>query len=265
MSSTPPGVGLVPSERMFGIPNLLQEGNPYGSWAGERLRTMKILLLEDDAATRSHIAKALSASGHVVDECATGEDAVHLASTGEYAVLILDRMVPVIDGLTALRSLREAGVTTPALLLTAMDGVSDRVQGLLGGADDYLVKPFATSELLARVQVLGRRPPTIEAITVLRVGDLEFDLIRRTISRRGRRIELQAQEMKLLEYLMRHKGEIVTRTMMLENVWSLHFDPGTNVIEGHVSRLRGKIDRGESVPLIQTVRGAGYRMEDPTL
>ncbi|WP_150289953.1 response regulator transcription factor [Sphingobium estronivorans] len=223
---------------------------------------MKILLLEDDGTTRSHIAKALAAAGHVVDECGSGEDAVHLATTGEYAVLILDRMVPVLDGLTALRQVRNAGVVTPALLLTAMDGISDRVEGLLGGADDYLVKPFATSELLARVQVLARRPPTIESITVLRVGDLEFDLLRRTISRNGRRIDLQAQEAKILEYLMRHKGEVVTRTMLLENVWSLHFDPGTNVIEGHMSRLRSKIHQAGEVPLIQTVRGSGYRMEE---
>lgn len=224
---------------------------------------MKLLLLEDDNATRAHVAKALTMAGHVVDECATGEDAIFLASDTAYAVLILDRMVPGVDGLSALKRLRAQGVSTPALLLTAMDGISDRVEGLEGGADDYLVKPFAATELIARIQALARRPPTIDSITTLRVGDLELDLIRRAVSRASRRIDLQAQEMKLLEYLMRHKGEVVTRTMMLENVWSLHFDPQTNVIEGHMSRLRAKIDRGEDIPLIHTVRGSGYRIEAP--
>lgn len=224
---------------------------------------MKILLLEDDAATRAHITKALTAVGHVVDACDSGLDAIHHASGGDYAVLVLDRMVPGVDGLSVLRNLRAAGDATPAILLTAMDGISDRVEGLEGGADDYLVKPFAATELVARVQALARRPPTIDSLTVLRVGDLEFDLIRRVVTRARCRIELQAQEMKLLEYLMRHKDRVVTRTMMLENVWSLHFDPGTNVIEGHMSRLRAKIDRGFAAPLIHTVRGSGYRMEDP--
>jgi len=222
---------------------------------------MKLLLLEDDDATRSHIEKALTAAGHVVDICLTGLDAVFLASSNEYSVIILDRMVPELDGLSALKQLRAQGVSTPAILLTGMDGIRDRVEGLEGGADDYLVKPFATTELVARVAALARRPPSVDAITMLRVGDLELDLLKRTVSRAGRRIELQAQEMKLLEYLLRHKGEVVTRTMMLENVWSFHFDPQTILIESHMSRLRAKIDRGFGADLIHTVRGSGYRIE----
>ena len=224
---------------------------------------MKLLLLEDDDATRSHIEKTLIAAGHVVDVCSTGPDAVHLACNSEYSVIILDRMVPGFDGLTALKQLRAQGISTPAILLTGMDGIRDRVEGLEGGADDYLVKPFAATELVARVAALARRPPTVDAITMLRVAELELDLLKRTVSRAGRRIELQAQEMKLLEYLMRHKGEVVTRTMMLENVWSFHFDPQTNLIESHMSRLRAKIDRGFGADLIHTVRGSGYRIEAP--
>lgn len=222
---------------------------------------MKLLLLEDDEATRAHVAKALTAAGHVVDTCATSAAAAELGTDEHYAVLILDRMVPELDGLTLLKRLRAAGVATPAILLTAMDGVSDRVEGLEGGADDYLVKPFATTELIARVNALARRSTTIDTVTKLRVGNLEFDLIKRSVVRGDRRIDLQQQEMRLLEYLMRHKGEVVTRTMMLENVWSFHFDPQTNLIEAHVSRLRAKIDRGEDKPLIHTVRGSGYRIE----
>jgi two-component system OmpR family response regulator len=225
---------------------------------------MKLLLLEDDEATRSHIERTLTAAGHVVDVCSVGPDAVFLASNNEYSVIILDRMVPDLDGLTALKQLRAQGISTPAILLTGMDGIRDRVEGLEGGADDYLVKPFAATELVARVAALARRPPTVDAITMLRVADLELDLLKRTVSRAGRRIELQAQEMKLLEYLMRHKGEVVTRTMMLENVWSFHFDPQTNLIESHMSRLRAKIDRGFGTDLIHTVRGSGYRIEAPT-
>ena len=224
---------------------------------------MKLLLLEDDEPTRAHVARTLTAAGHVVDTCMNGNDAVFLGTTNDYAVMILDRMVPELDGLSALKQLRGAGVATPAILLTAIDGITDRVEGLEGGADDYLVKPFAATELVARVAALARRPPTVDAVTTLRVGDLELSLLKRTVTRGGRRIELQAQEMKLLEYLMRHKGEVVTRTMLLENVWSFHFDPQTNLIESHVSRLRSKIDRGYTPELIHTVRGAGYRIEVP--
>lgn len=222
---------------------------------------MKILLLEDDTATREHIRRSLEAAGHVVDACAEGRDAIFLATGDTYGVLIVDRMVPGIDGLSVVKALRISGVNTPALFLTAMGGVEDRVEGLEAGGDDYLVKPFAMTELLARVAALGRRPLIAETATVLAVADLAMDLIKRTVSRGGRRIELQAQEFKLLEYLMRHEGQIVTRTMLLENVWSFHFDPQTNVIESHMSRLRAKVDRGFSAELIHTIRGAGYRLD----
>lgn len=223
---------------------------------------MKLLLLEDDGEMRNHVARLLRAAGHVVDDCVTGRDAIFLATSNEYAALILDRLVPDLDGLGALKAIRAAGVQTPALFLTALHSIADRVEGLDAGADDYLVKPFAGSELLARVAALGRRPPIAEATTRLVVADLELDLLKRTVSRAGRNIDLQQQEYKLLEYLLRHTGEIVTRTMLLENVWSFHFDPGTNLIESHISRLRAKIDRGFDRELIQTVRGAGYRIRD---
>lgn len=223
---------------------------------------MKLLLLEDDGEMRNHVARLLRAAGHVVDDCVTGRDAIFLATSNEYAVLILDRLVPDLDGLGALKAIRAAGVQTPALFLTALHSIGDRVEGLDAGADDYLVKPFAGSELLARVAALGRRLPITEENTRLAVADLELDLLKRTASRAGRNILLQQQEYKLLEYLMRHAGEIVTRTMLLESVWSFHFDPGTNLIESHISRLRAKIDRGFDHELIQTVRGAGYRIRD---
>lgn len=222
---------------------------------------MKLLLLEDDEEMREHVGRLLRAAGHVVDTCATGQDAIFLGTSGTYAVMVLDRMVPGIDGLGVMKALRGAGIRTPALFLTAMDNVDDRVEGLEAGADDYLPKPFAGSELLARVAALARRPPLAEIVTRLMVGDLELDLLKRTVTRAGVRIDLQPQEYKLLEYLMRHSGEIVTRTMLLENVWSFHFDPGTNLIESHMSRLRAKIDRGFSRELIETVRGAGYRLD----
>lgn len=222
---------------------------------------MKILLLEDDAPTREHIVRSLRQAGHVVDVCGEGRDAIFHATGEIYGVLIIDRMIPGIDGLSVVKAVRAAGVNTPVLFLTAMDGVDDRVEGLEAGGDDYLVKPFAMTELLARVAALGRRPPLGESVTLLRVGDLELDLLKRSATRAGQRIEFQAQEYKLLEYLMRHAGQIVTRTMLLENVWSFHFDPRTNVIESHMSRLRSKVDRGFGTELIQTVRGSGYRID----
>ena len=222
---------------------------------------MKILLLEDDRTTREHIRRSLESAGHVVDACAEGRDAIFHATGDAYGVLIIDRMVPGVDGLSVVKALRISGVTTPALFLTAMGGVEDRVEGLEAGGDDYLVKPFAMTELLARVAALGRRQPISEVTTLLRVADLEMDLIKRTVTRAGQRIELQAQEFKLLEYLMRHEGQVVTRTMLLENVWSFHFDPQTNVIESHMSRLRAKVDRGFGVEVIHTLRGSGYRLD----
>jgi two-component system OmpR family response regulator len=222
---------------------------------------LKILILEDDAATREHVVRSLTQSGHVVDACSEGRDAIFHATGETYGVLIIDRMVPTIDGLSIVKAVRAAGVRTPVLFLTAMDGVDDRVEGLEAGGDDYLVKPFAMTELLARVSALGRRQPLGEDVTTLRVGDLELDRLKRSATRAGQRIELQAQEYKLLEYLMQHAGEIVTRTMLLENVWSFHFDPRTNVIESHMSRLRSKVDRGFATELIHTVRGSGYRID----
>ncbi|UAJ12348.1 winged helix-turn-helix domain-containing protein [Glacieibacterium megasporae] len=222
---------------------------------------MKLLLLEDDCEVREHVARLLRAAGHIVDECANGPDAVFLGTSDTYAVLILDRMVPGITGLGVLKALRSANIRTPALFLTAMDSVDDRVEGLETGADDYLIKPFAGSELLARVAALGRRPPMANIVTRLIAGDLEVDLLKRTVTRANIPIDLQQQEYKLLEYLMQHVGEIVTRTMLLENVWSFHFDPGTNLIESHISRLRAKVHRGFDRDLIHTIRGAGYRLD----
>lgn len=227
----------------------------------EKAVSVRLLFLEDDKDTRKHITRMLRAAGHVVDDCATGPDAVFLGTSNNYSVLIFDRMVPGLDGLGVLKALRAAGVQTPTLFLTAMDDVEDRVEGLETGADDYLVKPFAGTELLARVTALGRRLPVSETATRLVVADLEMDLLKRIVTRDGERVDLQQQEYKLLEFLMLHAGEIVTRTMLLENVWSFHFDPGTNLIESHMSRLRAKVDRGFASPLIHTVRGAGYRLD----
>jgi two-component system OmpR family response regulator len=222
---------------------------------------VKLLVLEDEPDAAAYLRRGLSEAGHTVDACADGRDAFHLASSGAYDVLVVDRMVPGMDGLKVVKSLRAAGVTTPVLFLTAVGGVGDRVEGLEAGADDYLVKPFAFTELMARINALARRPPISEVKTVLRVGDLEMDLLKRVVSRAGRRIELQPQEFKLLEYLMQHAGQVVTRTMLLENVWSFHFDPKTNIVESHMSRIRSKVDRGFDRDLIHTVRGAGYRID----
>jgi two-component system OmpR family response regulator len=222
---------------------------------------VKILVLEDEPETAAYIRKGLAEAGHVVDLCTDGRDAFHLASGADYDVLVLDRMVPGMDGLRTVKSLRAAGVRTPVLFLTAVSGVGDRVEGLEAGADDYLVKPFAFTELAARLNALARRPPISEVKTVLKSGDLEMDLLKRTVTRAGRRIELKPQEFRLLEYLMRHAGQVVTRTMLLENVWDFHFDPKTNIVESHMSRIRAKVDRGFSRELIQTVRGAGYRID----
>jgi two-component system OmpR family response regulator len=219
---------------------------------------VKILLIEDDAVTAAHLKKGLGEHGHVVDRAAEGREGLFLATGGEYDVLVVDRMLPHVDGLAIVKTIRAAGVKTPVLFLTTMNGIDDRVEGLEAGGDDYLVKPFAFAELLARIQALARRPPLSQAETVLRVADLEMDLLKRTVKRSGRRIDLQAQEFKLLEYLMRNADRVVTRTMLLEKVWDFHFDPKTSVVETHMSRLRGKVDRGFGAELIHTVRGAGY-------
>src|SRR3977135_3505565 len=217
---------------------------------------MKLLLIEDDLATAGHIVKSLRQHGHVVDHAANGPDGLFLAGGETYDVMIVDRMLPGLDGLGIVKTIRGAGVQTPVLFLTTMGGIDDRVAGLEAGGDDYLVKPFAFAELLARVNALARRPPLGAVETILRVADLEIDLLKRSVTRAGQRIELQPQEFKLLEYLMRHAGRVVTRTMLLENVWELHFAPQTNVVETHISRLRSTVDRGFAAELIPTARGA---------
>ena len=219
---------------------------------------MKILVIEDDPHASSYVAKALREHGHVVDHSASGREGVVLACKGGYDVMIIDRMLPGLDGVAIVKTIRAAGIKTPVVLLTALGGVDHRVEGLESGADDYLAKPFAFAELLARVNALARRPPLAEEATVLRVADLELDRLKRTVTRGGKRIELPPQELRLLEYLMRHAGQVVTRTMLLENVWEFHFDPRTSVVETHISRLRAKIDRNFDEELIRTVRGSGY-------
>jgi two-component system OmpR family response regulator len=223
---------------------------------------VKILLIEDDRETAEYIAKGLREHGHVVDKTDNGRDGLYMATGEPYDVIIVDRNLPKMDGLSLVKAARTSGTKTPVLFLTTMGGVDDRVAGLEAGADDYLVKPFAFAELLARVGALARRPP-LTAVTSLSVGDLEVDLLSRTVVRGGKRIELLAQEFKILEYLMRHAGEIVTRTMLLEKVWDFHFDPKTNIVETHISRLRSKIDKGFEKPLLHTVRGAGYVIRSP--
>ena len=224
---------------------------------------MKILVVDDDRETADYVAQGLTEAGHVVDKALTGKEGLFLAAGETYDMMILDRMLPGLDGIGILRTIRAAGVGTPVLMLTTRGGVADRVSGLDAGADDYLVKPFAFAELLARVNALARRPPVSGEATVLRVADLEMDLIRRTVIRAGQRIELQPREFRLLEYLLRHADQVVTRTMLLEAVWDFHFDPQTNVVETHISRVRGKVDRGFGAELIQTVRGAGYVIRAP--
>jgi two-component system OmpR family response regulator len=224
---------------------------------------MKLLIVEDDREAAGYLKRALSEAGHAVDYAASGRDGLMLAAGETYDVAILDRMLPEIDGLAILRTIRAAGVKTPVLLLTALGGIDDRVEGLNAGGDDYLVKPFTFAELLARVNALARRPPPQQQRTELCVADLKLDLLKRMVTRAGQRIELQPREFQLLEYLLRHAGRVVTRTMLLESIWDFHFDPKTNIVETHISRLRGKIDRGHVHELIHTVRGAGYVLREP--
>jgi two-component system, OmpR family, response regulator len=219
---------------------------------------VKILLIEDDIETSEYLARGLTEEGHVIDRAATGRDGLFLAGSEPYDLLIVDRMLPGTDGLSIVKAVRQVGIETPVLFLTTRSTIEDRVQGLVAGGDDYLTKPFAFAELVARVNALGRRPRKAATETTLRVGDLELDLTGRVLRRAGRRIELQPREYRLLEYLMRHAGQVVTRTMLLEHVWDFHFDPQTSVVEVHISRLRSKIDRGFGNDLIHTVRGAGY-------
>jgi two-component system OmpR family response regulator len=224
---------------------------------------MKVLLIEDDGETSAYVARGLREQGHVVDLAATGRDGLFLAADGGHDVLIVDRMLPGLDGVSLVRSLRETGIRTPVLFLTALAGVGDRVRGLEAGGDDYLVKPFAFAELIARLHALARRPPLSETPTALRIDDLEMDLLRRAVVRDGRPIELQPREFQLLEFLVRNTDRIVTRTMLLEAIWSFHFDPKTNIVETHMSRLRSKLSQYGGRELIQTVRGAGYVIRAP--
>jgi two-component system OmpR family response regulator len=224
---------------------------------------MRILLVEDDAEAAAYAAKGLRDAGHVVDHALDGEAGLNMAASGGYDAFVIDRMLPKMDGLSLLANRREDGDETPALFLSALGEVDDRVSGLKAGGDDYLVKPYAFSELLARIEALGRRraAPT-DVVTRFKVGDLELDVLTRTVRRDERKIDLQPREFRLLEYLIRHSGQVVTRTMLLENVWEYHFDPQTNVIDVHISRLRAKIDKDFDKPLLKTIRGAGYRLSD---
>jgi len=224
---------------------------------------MRVLLVEDEPLIAEFVGKGLRESGHVVDHAATGPDGLHLAQTERYDAWILDRMLPGLEGLELLRQLRASGHRTPALVLSSLGDVDQRVEGLRGGADDYLGKPFAFAELAARLDGLLRRtaPATTAEATRLRVADLELDLLKRSVRRAGQAIEVQPREFRLLEYLMRHADQVVTRTMLLEAVWDYHFDPQTNVIDVHISRLRQKIDKPFDTAILQTVRGAGYKLD----
>jgi two-component system OmpR family response regulator len=221
---------------------------------------MRILVVEDDREAAAYLTRGLKESGHIVDHAGDGEDGLHLAMAGNYDVAVVDRMMPRLDGLSMVRRMRDEGNKTPVLFLSALGEVDDRVKGLRAGGDDYLAKPYAFVELLARIDALVRRNGSDTVTTKLAVGDLELDLLSRTATRGGQRIDLQPREFLLLEYLMRHAGQVVTRTMLLENVWEYHFDPQTNVIDVHISRLRAKIDKGFNEALLHTVRGAGYSL-----
>ncbi len=223
---------------------------------------MRLLIIEDDSDSATYLVKAFREEGHVADHAADGLTGYAMAEGGGYDVLVVDRMLPRMDGLSLIRSLRAQNDTTPVLILSALGQVDDRVKGLRAGGDDYLPKPYAFSELLARVEVLSRRRAAAASAepTHYKVADLELDRLSRKVTRAGEDIALQPREFRLLEYLMRNAGQVVTRTMLLENVWDYHFDPQTNVIDVHVSRLRAKLDKGQAVPLLQTVRGAGYSL-----
>jgi two-component system OmpR family response regulator len=224
---------------------------------------MRILVIEDEAEVAAYLSKGLREHGYTVEQASDGKDGLFLALYEEFDAMIIDRMLPNVDGLSIIRSVRQANIATPVLILSALGQVDDRVAGLREGSDDYLVKPFSFSELIARLEALLRRPTPSGSQTRLVVGDLEMDLLGRTVHRGQDTIELKPREFSLLEYLMRHAGQVVTRTMLLEHVWDYHFDPQTNVIDVHISRLRQKIDRGYEQEMLQTVRGAGYTLRAP--
>ena len=222
----------------------------------------RVMVVEDDASTADYIAKGLREEGFTVEHVADGRDALYMATSSAFDAIVMDRMIPGLDGLAVVKALRAAGSATPILILSAMGHLDERVKGLRAGGDDYLAKPYSFAELLARVEVLARRRSGRSEETVYRVGDLELDRLSHSVKRAAREITLQPREFRLLEYLMRHAGQVVTRTMLLENVWDYHFDPQTNVIDVHVSRLRGKIEKGFDKPILHTVRGAGYMIRD---
>lgn len=223
---------------------------------------MHILIIEDDKEAVRYLSKGLTESGHLVEHVADGKSGLGRALTGAYDVMIIDRMLPELDGLSIIAALRAAGVKTPVLILSALGAVDDRVEGLKAGGDDYLTKPYAFSELLARIEVLARRNQPEQGDHKLKIADLEMDLIKHKVSRGGKTINLQPREFRLLEYLMRHKGQVISRTMLLEQVWDYNFDPQTNVIDVHISRLRNKIDKGHELQLLHTIRGAGYTLSE---
>jgi two-component system OmpR family response regulator len=224
---------------------------------------MRILVIEDDADAATFLVKGLREAGHAVDHALDGDTGKNMAESGGYDAYVIDRMLPGLDGLSMLEQRRSEGDETPALFLSALGEVDDRVAGLQAGGDDYLVKPYAFSELIARVEALGRRRGPQNIKTQFSVADLEMDILSRTVRRGGKKIDLQPREFRLLEYLLRHSGQVVTRTMLLENVWEYHFDPQTNVIDVHISRLRSKIDKPFEAEMLHTVRGAGYRLSAP--
>jgi two-component system OmpR family response regulator len=223
----------------------------------------RILVVEDDSETAEQLVESLATSGYQVDLAIDGNDGLSRGRTADYAVMTIDRMLPGMDGLAIIRRLREDGITTPALIISALGEIDDRVRGLRAGGDDYLVKPFAFAELLARVEALARRSATVMQETVLRVGDLKMDLVSRTVSRCGRDIDLLPREFQVLEYLVRNQGQVVPRAMLLQHVWDLHFDPTTNIIDVYVGRVRRKVDDSQAYPLIHTVRGVGFCVRAP--
>jgi two-component system, OmpR family, response regulator len=223
----------------------------------------RVLVIEDDPETGEQLVESLAASGYQVDLAVSGNEGLSHGLRSAYAVVTIDRLLPGIDGIEIIRRLRESGVTTPALIISALGEVDDRVRGLRAGGDDYLVKPFAFAELLARVEALARRSATVVKETVLRVGDLQLDLMSRTVTRRGRDIDLLPREFQVLEYLVRNEGHVVPRAMLLQHVWDLHFDPTTNIIDVYVGRVRRKIDSQQAYPLIHTVRGVGFCIRAP--
>ncbi|WP_419739748.1 response regulator transcription factor [Ruegeria sp.] len=222
----------------------------------------RLLIVEDDADTRDFIAKGFSEEGYVVEVAADGREGLYHATDGGFDAIVLNRMLPGLDGLSLIKSMRAAGLKTPVLMLTAMSAVDERVKGLRSGADDYLVKPFSFQELHARIEALLRRPQDAEETPTLTCKDLEMDLLTRKVTRDGHEISLTPREFQILEFFLRRKNRVVSRTMLLEGVWDYHFDPNTNVVDVHISKLRRQLDEGGDVPLIETVRGAGYMMSD---